>query len=163
VWRSVRVGGDTKTPKSRRTLALSDLVVGVLTKHKNDQDSAAAEVGNRWKDHGLVFPSEVGTPQDRHNVLRMFRSALTLVPGVEPQEWTPRDLRHSFVSILSQSGLPIQEISTLMGHSGIAVNEVVYRHELRPVIQSAASVMDDVFWNAPTTIDTDGPPTPRTA
>lgn len=32
-----------------------------------------------------------------------------------------------------------------MGHSGIAVTELVYRHELRPVLQAGASVMDSVF------------------
>lgn len=77
----------------------------------------------------------------------MFRDALGLVPTLNPAQWTPRDLRHSFVSILSVRGVPIEEISRLMGHSSIAVTEVVYRHELRPVIEAGASVMDDVFRN----------------
>lgn len=94
---------------------------------------------------GLVFPSQVGTLQDSHNVRRSFRLVLRLVPGIVPDEWTPRDLRHSFVSILSQHGLPIEEISRLMGHSGTAVTEIVYRHELRPVLEAGAAVMDVVF------------------
>ena len=32
-------------------------------------------------------------------------------PGLDPAEWTPRELRHSFVSVLSDSGLPVEEIS----------------------------------------------------
>ena len=32
-----------------------------------------------------------------------------------------------------------------MGHKGTAVTELVYRLELRPVIESSASVMDSVF------------------
>jgi integrase len=47
--------------------------------------------------------------------------------------------------ILSQHGLAIDEISRLMGHSGTAVTELVYRHELRPVLESGASIMDNVF------------------
>ena len=47
--------------------------------------------------------------------------------------------------ILSEHGLPIEEISRLMGHSGTAVTELVYRHELRPVLESGATVMDSVF------------------
>ena len=39
----------------------------------------------------------------------------------------------------------VEEISRLMGHKGTAVTEFVYRHELRPVIESGASVMDSVF------------------
>ncbi len=69
-----------------------------------------------------------------------------VTPGVDPEDWTPRDLRHSFVSILSQSGVPIEEISRLMGgHAGTAVTELVYRHELRPVLQAGAGAMDLVF------------------
>lgn len=86
-----------------------------------------------------------GTQQDAHNVLRMFRDALALVPGVNPGEWKTYELRHSFVSILSHHGMPVEEISRLMGHSGTAVTELVYRHELRPVLQSGAAVMDTVF------------------
>ncbi len=92
-----------------------------------------------------VFPSAVGTMQDRHNVLRMFRDALRQVPGLDADQFSPRELRHSFVSILSERGTPIEEISRLMGHSGTAVTEIVYRHELRPVLQAGASVMDAVF------------------
>ena len=54
-------------------------------------------------------------------------------------------IAHSFVSILSQRGLAIEEITRLMGHAGTAVTELVYRHELRPVLEAGASVMDSVF------------------
>jgi integrase len=145
VWRSVRVGGDVKTRKSRRTLAISGYVVAVLKGHRQDQAAASEQAGARWQDHDLVFPSRVGTEQDAHNVRRMFRDALTQVPGLDPKQWTPHELRHSFVSILSERGLAIEEISRLLGHSGTAVTELVYRHELRPVLEAGASVMDTVF------------------
>lgn len=145
VWRSVREGGDTKTQKSRRTLAISGYVAAVLADHRAKQAAIKAKAGDACKENGLVFPSLVGTEQDSHNVRRSFRSALRLVPGLVPEEWTPRDLRHSFVSILSEHGLPIEEISRLMGHSGTAVTELVHRHELRPVLDSGAAVTDLVF------------------
>ncbi len=145
VWRSVREGGDTKTQKSRRTLAIAGYVAAVLAEHREKQAAIKAKAGEAWQENGLVFPSRVGTEQDSHNVRRSFRSALRHVPGLVPEEWTPRDLRHSFVSILSEHGLPIEEISRLMGHSGTAVTELVYRHELRPVLESGAAVMDVVF------------------
>ena len=92
-----------------------------------------------------MFPSLVGTEQDAHNVRRMFRDALRLVKGIDPDDWVPYELRHSFVSILSERGMQVEEISRLMGHKGTAVTELVYRHELRPVIESGAGVMDSVF------------------
>lgn len=82
---------------------------------------------------------------DPSHVRRDFRRALALVPGLEPADWTPRELRHSFVSLLSDSGVAIEEISRLVGHSGTTVTEVVYRHQIRPVLQVGAQVMDRLF------------------
>ena len=81
----------------------------------------------------------------RGNVRRDLRRALTLVPGLEPKDWTPRELRHSFVSLLSDAGVPVEMISQLVGHRGTSVTEIVYRHQIRPVIQTGATVMDELF------------------
>jgi integrase len=60
-------------------------------------------------------------------------------------EWTPRELRHSFVSLLSDSGMPIEQIADLCGHAGTSVTESVYRHQLRPVLLTGAVAMDRIF------------------
>ena len=63
-----------------------------------------------------------------------------------PEDWTPRELRHSFVSLLSEHGVAVEEIARLVGHAGGSkVTEQVYRHELRPVIQTGATAMDELF------------------
>lgn len=81
VWRSVHFGSDTTASKSRHTLAFSGCVGTVLRKHRADQDEARRRAGARWKEHDLVLPSQVGSMQDAHNVLRMFRDVLKLVPA----------------------------------------------------------------------------------
>ena len=35
--------------------------------------------------------------------------------GLTGKDWTPRELRHSFVSLLSDSGVPVEQISRLVG------------------------------------------------
>ena len=92
-----------------------------------------------------MFTTALGTAMDSANVRRGFRRALALVPGVDPKDWTPRELRHSFVSLLSDAGVPVEEISRLVGHSGTSVTELVYRHQIRPVIQTGAITMDRLF------------------
>lgn len=101
--------------------------------------------GDRWNDGDLVFTTSIGTALDAANVRRSFRQALRLVPGINPSQWTPRELRHSFVSVLSDAGVPLEEISRLVGHAGPTVTELVYRRQLKPVIQSGATVMDRLF------------------
>lgn len=145
VWRSVRAGGDTKTRRSRRTIALPGRCVQALRLQAERQAEDRSTAGSAWQESGLVFTSLVGTAMDAANVRRYFRRALALVDGVEPAEWTPRELRHSFVSLLSDAGVPIEEIARLVGHSGTTVTELVYRHQLRPVIQTGATVMDRLF------------------
>ena len=85
-----------------------------------------------------------GTPLDAHNVRRSFRRVVAAA-GLAPTAWTPREMRHSFVSLLSDSGVPIEHISRLVGHSGTAVTETVYRQQLRPVLEEGATAMDGIF------------------
>nr|WP_312881979.1 hypothetical protein [Actinomadura alba] len=37
------------------------------------------------------------------------------------------------MSLLSDGGLPLEEISRLVGHSSTAVTEAIYRKQIRPV------------------------------
>jgi integrase len=145
VWRSVRIGGDTKTKRSRRTLALPQRCVTALERQRQQQETDRAAAGSRWQEHGLVFASKVGTQLDPSHVQRDFRKALAGIEGFDPRMWTPRELRHSFVSLLSDQGIAVEEISRLVGHRSTAVTEVVYRKQIRPVLQSGAIAMDQIF------------------
>jgi site-specific recombinase XerD len=145
VLRSVRKTGDTKTQKWGRLLGVSDLASDVLRRHRVKQGEARTRAGAKWTETGLVFTTSLGTGLDAANVRRSVRHALRLVPGIDPEEWALRELRHSFTSIMSQERVPVEEIARLSGHSGTAVTERVCRHELRPVIETGATVMDQVF------------------
>jgi integrase len=67
------------------------------------------------------------------------------VMWVLAEEWTPPELRHSFVSLLSSAGIPIEDIAHLVGHANTRTTEKVYRKELRPVLRRGAKAMDDLF------------------
>jgi hypothetical protein len=43
------------------------------------------------------------------------------------------------------AGVPIEQISRLVGHSGTATTELIYRKQIRPVIVHGADVMDRIF------------------
>lgn len=149
VWQSVRAGNDTKTRRSRRSLALPARCVEALNRHKAEQFDLRRRSGASWLDLDLVFCSEVGGELDATAARWRFRQALQRVPGLDPWLWTPRELRHSFVSILSDQGVPLEDISQLVGHSSTVVTETVYRHQLRPVIEQGARSMDSIFGDDP--------------
>ena len=80
---------------------------------------------------------------DAANVRREFRAICTAA-GIGTG-WTPRELRHSFVSLMSTSGVPVEEIARLAGHTSTRTTEIVYRRELRPVLTTGAEIMDTIF------------------
>ena len=143
VWRSVRSHGDTKTEKSRRTLGLPQMAVDALRVHKERQAGERLAAGAQWSDHDLVFATRTGGALDAANVRREFKAVCKTAKIGE--HWTPRELRHSFVSLMSSSGVPVEEIARLAGHSNTRTTEVVYRRELRPVLTTGAEAMDRLF------------------
>ena len=143
VWRAERHGGDTKTEKSRRTLALPQRCVEALRQHHALQARDRLRAGEIWQDHGLVFASRLGTPLTANNVIRAFR-IITKKAGLG-EDWVPREMRHTFVSVLSANDVPVESIALLVGHGRTATTESVYRHEIRPALTQGAEVMDKIF------------------
>jgi integrase len=143
VWRSERAGGDTKTSKSRRTLALAHICAAALREQKIRQAADRLAAGPLWQDHNLVFASTIGTPLDDHNVRRQFRK-ITEAAGLG-STWVPRELRHTFVSLLSAHGVPVEAIALLAGHNQTASTEMVYRHQIVPALTRGAEIMDQIF------------------
>jgi integrase len=133
VWRSVRHGGDTKTLRSRRTLRMPAFAVEALRELQEREGT----------DTGPVFATRDGSELDAANVRREFRAAISAA-GITGT-WTPRELRHTFVSLMSDSGVPVEEIARLAGHASSRTTELVYRHQLRPVMEKGAEAMDQLF------------------
>jgi integrase len=92
-----------------------------------------------------VFTTRYGTPLSAGSIRRGFRAAIRTAEGIDASQWTPRELRHSFVSLLSDNKMPLVQISLLVGHKSTVVTELVYRHQIRPVLQDGAEVMNRIF------------------
>jgi integrase len=143
VWRSVRVHGETKTERSRRTLGLPQVAADALRDLSEALAREQSAAGEHWQDTGLVFTTHHGTALDAANVRKMFKRVCKAAGAGE--SWTPRELRTSFVSLMSHNGVSTEEIARLVGHTSTRTTEIVYRRELRPVINTGAEIMDKVF------------------
>ncbi len=114
-----------------------------LRGQRRRQEEERANAGWQWQEHGLVFTTSVGTAYESHNLRRDFRR-VTAAAGLGTR-WVPKELRTSFVSMMSYQGVPVEEIPRLAGHASSRTTEVIYRRELRPVITTGAEVMDQIF------------------
>jgi site-specific recombinase XerD len=125
VWRSVRVHDETKTERSRRTLGLPAAAVQALRALTDSQAGERLAAGERWQDTGLVFTNHRGAALDAGNVRKMVKRVCTEA-GIGDR-WTPRELRTTFVSLLSQRGVSIEEIARLAQQSGASARPWVTR------------------------------------
>ena len=130
--------GGTKTCRSRRTRALPRWWVEALRLLREDQ---RREQGGSWTTSGLVFAWSAGAELDASNVLGAFRVVISDAEGLNPAEWTPRELRHSFVSLLSNTACRLRRSPRLVGNS----STTVFRKRIRPVLQAGAVAMDRIF------------------
>ncbi|GLZ09214.1 hypothetical protein Acsp03_66800 [Actinomadura sp. NBRC 104412] len=90
----------------------------------------------------LVFCRPDGTPWCAEQVLYRF-TKMTDAAGIG-RRWCPRELRHTFVSLMSDSGVHVEKITDLVGHRTTVVTEIVYRHQLRPLIENGAERMQEL-------------------
>ena len=91
-----------------------------------------------WQEHDLVFCREDGTPLDRWHVRKEFQKITRAARLGEAR--THRELRHSFVSILSANDVRLEDISDLVGHSSTVRHpRRSYRHEIRPAPTKGAT------------------------
>ena len=123
----VAVGPGAIPRRGRRTLALPQRVVAAL--HTFPEASRAAG--------SYVFATRSGAALDAANVRRSFRAVIRAA-GLDPSAWTPRELRHSFVSLLSADGMTLEEIAQLCGQAGTRVTESA-RPSPQPAVRSAGT------------------------
>ena len=141
VWRSARVTNDTKTKKSRRTLACPARCAAALVLHRDLQLTERQKAGKRWQENGLVFASMVRTEMNarkcRGELPTSGRQSWTERRGVDAARTTSQ-LRLSAVRRRRTVGtdLPVGR-PRQPGRDGDG-----HRHQIRPVMQEGVTVMD---------------------
>ena len=136
---------EVKTPKSRRTLALTPEIVARLREHRAHQAEARIGAGELWREHGLVFTSEVGTPVDPDNFSHAFAR---LCESAGLGHWHPHELRHSGASLMLAQGTPLHVVSEVLGRASIAITKDVYGHLVEGDKRAAAESMTGVPFGA---------------
>ncbi len=142
-----RIGGELrfvppKTADSVRTIPLPNLCVVALCEHRVMQDREAADAWPNWREHGLVFPSRIGTPMEPDNLRRSWgriREAAGL-DGVRLH-----DTRHTCVSLLLALGVPPHVVREIVGHSDIEVTMTIYAHAALEDKRAALRKLGDVL------------------
>jgi integrase len=143
-----RAKGGTRftTPKSGkgRSIALTSKAIEALKNHRKSQNEERLRLGALWKDNGLVFALERGTPLDASNLDK--RSFKLLLKRAEVRENVRfHDLRHTCATLLLGRGVHPKFVQELLGHASIAITLDRYSHWIPSMGAETARAMDAVL------------------
>jgi integrase len=135
--------GTLKTQQSRRTLRMPTPVRSALAALRREQAADRLRLGEFYTASGLAFADSAGRPVWPQDVGRAFKG-LCERAGLG-RDWQLRELRHTFVSQMSQAGVDLEVIADHVGHSNSNVTRAVYRHQLADEIGTAAEVFNRLY------------------
>jgi integrase len=120
-----------KTKSSDRTVPLLPRLVAVLVSHREAQRQERDLAGEMWTDTGFVFVTELGLPIDPRNALRWWHRQLELA-GLDQRPM--HAARRTAVTLMAESGIPLEVAANIVGHSTIRMTAEVY-NQVRPRAQ----------------------------
>jgi integrase len=109
---------ELKTLRSRRQIVLPDVALSALKAHRTRQLEERLQLGEHWKESGLVFTTSVGTPIEPRNAVRTFKRILRKA-GLPDKRFY--DLRHTCASLLLAQGVHPRVVMDILGHSQISL------------------------------------------
>lgn len=119
---STVIGPRTKTGRSRR-VHLSPAAVAALRAQRAHVAEARLAAGRLWTDHGLCFPTTVGTPMDARNLRKDLRPVAARAGFVG----SFHQLRH-FVASVSVGTAGVEVTAKVLGHARVATTVDTYGH-----------------------------------
>ena len=132
---------ETKSEASDGTVPLPKITRRVLVEHRDRQDKERVDAGEVWHEHGLVFPTSVGTPMEPRSLNRHF-------DGVRTRAGLPdvrlHDFRHTVVSLLLALRTPPHVVQAVARHADLDITLSIYAHTNLDDMREA---LDKIEWD----------------
>jgi integrase len=136
--------GTPKTPKSRRTIAITLADAEVLRSHRAHQ-AAIRLACPTWHQLDLVFCRDDGKPTHPNSLARAFAQ---LIEAAGVPRIRMHDMRHSAISLMLANGIPVKVVSERVGHASATMTMDRYAHVLPGMQESAAAKLAQVLDDA---------------
>jgi integrase len=134
--------GPPKSDSGRRTVSLDGESLRLLRTHRATQNTEKLALGAAYRDDGLVFAHEDGSPLRPEWVSKRFHvlAATAGLPRIHLH-----DLRHSAASLALSAGVPMKVVSERLGHSALAITADIYSHVTDEFARQSAERVADLI------------------
>lgn len=133
-----------KTESSNRKIPLNDTVLEALKAEKKRQDEHAEILGNGYdKSSSFIIRTVLGKPYVNLSAINRVVNRLTEKAGLP--HCTIHGFRHSVASILDDNGVPIQDISVLLGHESVQTTERIYINRRKTAKAETIETLDNAI------------------
>ena len=126
---------DPKTDSGFRVVALDDDTIGVLERHRKQQEAEREEWDSAWVETGRVFAQEDGSWLHPGKVTDYFER-LVASSGLPPIRL--HDLRHGAATLMLAAGVDVKIVSDTLGHSDTRITRDIYQSVFPEVAKDAA-------------------------
>jgi integrase len=134
---------EPKTKGSRRIVKLTQRAVEALRSHLGRQLAEIEAAGDLYRDDGIVFTTEAGTPINPSNLRQRSFAPLLKRAGLPHIRF--HDLRHTCATLLLSKGVHPKFVQELLGHASIAITLDTYSHVMPEMADATARAMQDVL------------------
>jgi integrase len=121
-------------------LVIPSILVPIIEAQLARLDEERSWLG--WQEHGLLFPSEKGTPLEQSNVWRTFKA---LLKKSDLPDMRIHDLRHTCASLMISRGVHLSVVKERLRHSQISVTADIYGHVFEETQRAAAESIGGMF------------------
>jgi integrase len=140
-------GNIVKSPKtkgSKRSIYIPDDLLSLLINHKNKQDEYRNLFGREYVNSNYVCTKINGQQFRPEKISAGFKK---LIEHNNLQHIRLHDLRHTFATLLHQSGVPIKNISETLGHSDITTTLKIYTQFMDEHKKDVTMTMNNILKN----------------
>jgi integrase len=115
-----------KTKSSVRIIKIDGVLLFFLRQYRQTQAEQIAALGSRWTDNNLVFPSLTGEYMSANLPTKTVKRCIKDT-DIDPKLHA-HSMRHSFASILIDSGANVKAVQDALGHSSSRMTLDTYTH-----------------------------------
>lgn len=129
---------EPKTNSSKRPITISTELVQALERQRMYESLARITSQKNWVESDYVITTQVGTPVSLSNLRKAY---IKFLSGHGIRYIRLHDIRHSVATLSLNLGVPIEQVSQVLGHTRIETTKNIYAQHVPRFTENFAQVL----------------------